>query len=323
MGFFDSKPKPGNLAEVTEATAQLETRWLTFLSKLEEKVIELTEGLRTEGKSVKDQDVDLYKRAYYRFKMGITGQIGQIRDKARNTWQSEILGKKDQLNYEYQANLMSNRPVYDIIWEWGNRCDETYRRWEDRIHQREDLAIAEAEHEDFEAQYQTIQEDHDKVKSNFCCTQCGAPLEIDRIYTISTYITCPQCQTQNTFMPSSTVRGLELIAKPLAEQRNRALYNTYRSLCGKTEELFTCHHQAQSKLKSDQAFSPRNVAANRDTEVFALKESFHNTRAQRDEVYLQYLRNVYDALHEILPDMKAQNEKVLERHIADYKARNM
>ena len=68
------------------------------------------------------------------------------------------------------------------------------------------------------------------MKDKFHCSQCGANLEIKELYFISTYITCPYCQTQNTFVPSDKMREFEFVAKDFAEEKTREEEKLYEKI---------------------------------------------------------------------------------------------
>ena len=90
---------------------------------------------------------------------------------------------------------------------------------------------------DLEKEYRDIIDDYNQVKEKFHCQQCGGKLEINQLYYISTYITCPHCKTQNTFHPGTKTRLLEVICRDLAELRHHDL-----------KESYLTHRQAQGAL---------------------------------------------------------------------------
>lgn len=182
---------------------ELETRWNTFLGKLEEKANELIEGIRTEGKILWQDKADVYHQAYYRFRSGMQGQLRSIYTKAHDTYEAQVRPN----SYELAVS---------------------YHEWEERIRRREEDAVKEAETEDLELRYQEILAEHAAIKDKFSCTQCGGKLVLDKIYFITTYIKCDHCQTQNTFEPSTMAKSLEALSKPLAEQRCKHLYAEYQ-----------------------------------------------------------------------------------------------
>jgi hypothetical protein len=247
------------------AINELETRWNTFLGKLEEKANELIEGIRTEGKTLWQDKADVYHQTYYRFRSGMQGQLRSIYTKARDT---------------YEANIQQGRHQLATI----------YHEWEERIRQKEEEAINEAETEDLELKYQEILAEHALIKDTFSCIQCGGKLVLDKIYFITTYIKCDHCQTQNTFEPSTMAKSLEGLSKPLAEQRCKHLYNEYQQ-----HVLHPRYDDPQKRVK-------------KETEA---------------AYYQKYLRGVFDEVHKIVPDLKTQNEKFYERLMEEYRRDNL
>jgi hypothetical protein len=248
------------------AINELETRWNTFLGKLEEKANELIEGIRTEGKTLWQDKADVYHQTYYRFRSGMQGQLRSIYTKARDT---------------YEANIQQ---------QGRHQLATIYHEWEERIRQKEEEAINEAETEDLELKYQEILAEHALIKDTFSCIQCGGKLVLDKIYFITTYIKCDHCQTQNTFEPSTMAKSLEGLSKPLAEQRCKHLYNEYQQ-----HVLHPRYDDPQKRVK-------------KETEA---------------AYYQKYLRGVFDEVHKIVPDLKTQNEKFYERLMEEYRRDNL
>lgn len=244
---------------------ELETRWNTFLGKLEEKANDLIEGLRTEGKTLWLDKADGYHQTYYRFRSGIQGQLRSIYTKARETYEAQI------------------QPH-------GHHLSTVYHEWEERIREKEEHAVKEAETEDLELKFQEILAEHAAIKDKFSCIQCGGKLFLDKIYFITTYIRCEHCQTQNTFEPSTMARSLEALSKPLAEQRCQHLYNEY-----------------QQHVLHPRSDDPQR-RAKKETEV---------------AYYQKYLRGVFDEMHKIVPDLQVQNEKFYERLMEEYRRDNL
>lgn len=246
-------------------TNELETRWNTFLGKLEEKADELIAGIRTEGKILWQDKADIYHQTYYRFRSGMQGQLKSIYSKAHDTYEAQIH-------------------------QHGHHLASTYHRWEERIRQKEEAAVNEAESEDLEIKYQEILAEHAAIKEKFSCIQCGGKLVLDKIYFITTYIKCDQCQTQNTFEPSTMAKSLEGLSKPLAEQRCKHLYDQY---------LQHVHHPR---------YDDPQKRAKKEAEV---------------AYYQEYLRGVFDEVHKIVPDLKVQNERFYERLMEEYRRDNL
>ena len=65
--------------------------------------------------------------------------------------------------------------------------------------------------------------EYEITKNNFCCTQCGATLKIEKIYFVSAYVTCEFCQTQNTFVPSTKMSLLPDLVREIATEKTGIL----------------------------------------------------------------------------------------------------
>src|SRR3546814_4252100 len=89
---------------------------------------------------------------------------------------------------------------------------------------------------DLEREYADTQAEYAAACERAHCKQCGAKLEIQQFYFMSTYIACGFCQTQNTFDPGTKARMMEHLARPLAESRCKPLYDRYREERNRTEE---------------------------------------------------------------------------------------
>jgi len=206
--FFGKKPQ-AHLVNNQEAT-DLVTRLQVFLARLDEKA----QGLYTEAKenaqAIADADPDPFKRSYYQFKMGIQGQFQALLQKANRTYQTQVLPK---------ANMFEQMKLTAMYSEWHTKF----------MYLMADV-FQGVQLRDLEKEYREIMDDYNETKEKFHCAQCGAKLEINQFYYISTYITCPYCQTQNTFHPGTKTRMLELITRDLAEYRHRDLKDTYKGI---------------------------------------------------------------------------------------------
>ncbi|GAA6768085.1 hypothetical protein AAFH68_40370 [Flavobacterium sp. CGRL1] len=109
-----------------------------------------------------------------------------------------------------------------------------------------------------------ILDEYETIKNKFNCTQCGGNIEIEKIFLIETYISCPYCQTQNTFAPSTLGRNLQNIAKELAEQRTAHLYDAYESEKDKERDLYHKRHELSLSTihESDKKSFSRNSGKN-------------------------------------------------------------
>jgi len=285
FSFLSGNKKNDNNAEVRALQKELDAltlRWTTFLSKLEEKYDEVIGAIETEGPKAYAEDPDQFKRGYQRFKSGMDGQLTNIRSKAYDTCESQIRSTY----YAKDEGVMA--PTHNVLYEWFNHCTELHRSWEERIYQKRERVFEQVEAlDDPEVKYQAILQQYASIKHQFKCRQCGGDLTIEKLFFISVYITCPNCQSQNTFDPGAQARMLEHIARPLAEKRNKHLYNEYR------EHIYEGRHD--------------DIAA-----LTAGKQTEYN-------YYKKYLRAVFDEIHTLLPDLQPQNELFYLRLLEDYR----
>ncbi|MBN9296136.1 MAG: hypothetical protein J0I41_03945 [Filimonas sp.] len=275
-----NKQQSEELSSMQQELAAIEQRWYTFLSKLEEKYDEVLTAFEAEAPSIYEQDEDYAKRTYHRFKSGMDGQLTAIRKKMQDT--AEVQIRNTYRKYDTAS--------YNSPYEWRNRCLDAEHQWEERTNAKRDAAFAKVEQavsEDLEVQYANILATYEQIKNKFTCTQCGCKLTIDRLYFISTYITCPACNTQNTFEPGTQIRTLEWLARPLAEHRTKHLYEQYQ------QHVYNGRHDDR-------------VAYRQGKEA----ESMY---------YEKYLRAMFDEMNNIIPDKREQNELFYQRMLADHK----
>jgi hypothetical protein len=286
----------------------LEQRWYSFLGKLEEKYDELVTAIETEGPKTYLEDTDPYKRAFYRFQSGMNGQLDGIRKKAYDTCDVQI---RDF----YASNKPAiSDPAFDLLHNWRNRCMDAHSDWEERIEAKKSAVWESVKIvDDPEVKYAAILAEYDHIKDKFTCKQCGSPLTIDKIFFISTYITCPACQTQNTFEPSTQARGLEHLARELAEKRTASLLAAYNAEKNLEHELYNEIHQTKYSNLPDAA---------KKTKIAELENRMKQAAQDAPDMYRRYLRAMFDEWNKIIPDLKEQNEKFYERQLADFNKMN-
>lgn len=206
--FFGKKHQasPADHQETTDIVARLQV----FLAKLDEKAQGLYTEARENAQAIADADPDPYKRAYYQFKIGIQGQFQALLQKANSTYQTQVLPK---------ASMFEQMKLTTIYSEWHTKFMYLMTDVFEGVQLR-----------DLEKEYREIMDDYNEIKEKFHCSQCGGKLEINQFYYISTYITCPYCQTQNTFHPGTKTRMLELITRDLAEYRHQDLKEAYNNI---------------------------------------------------------------------------------------------
>lgn len=220
FNVFGNKNTAGDPAPAAWAQQIRETqeRWFTFLQKLEERVEELCQAAIPELKAMRSSTDAVYEANTGQVWSGIRGQINQVREKARQTDEQKIRPFYRQLDH---AGLS-----YQVALSFGEACAERYRRFEDFCHNWEEQLEA-ATKQDHEALYQKILDEHEQIKDQFKCLQCGSPIALEKIYFTTSYLQCPACRTQNTYEPSTLAKSLSWIARSLAEERTAHLLEAY------------------------------------------------------------------------------------------------
>lgn len=185
-------------------------RFEVFLTKLRQRAEELQTEVSQSAQMVYDEDTDAHKRSYLNFKLGIKGQFQALRDKASAIFEEQIMPMRDA-----DASLQYREIIRNL--------QSLLSDFEAEMYARTDAAFASVKEISAESQLKDILAEYEQIKNAFCCSQCGAPLEVDQVYFVSTYIRCPFCQTQNTFVPSSKMRSLEQLSREVGEERHKHL----------------------------------------------------------------------------------------------------
>ncbi|MBZ4192674.1 hypothetical protein [Niabella beijingensis] len=209
MGFFGRTEKDKKEQQQETPLAQ---RLQVFLDKLSERAQSLYDEVRATAQEVADADNDPFKRSFLQFKSGILAQFNGILQKGNDTFHTQVTPK---------AGMMESAVLSVRFNDWHSKVLNLMVTVFDGISER-----------DLEKEYAAAMEAYDHTKDSFQCHQCGSRLEIDRFYFIATYITCPHCRTQNTFDPGTKAKMVELLARPLAEQRCRDLKTVYERIRG-------------------------------------------------------------------------------------------
>ena len=179
-----------------------------FFGKLQQRADELAQEATESGQLIADADTDPFKRSFAQFKSGILAQFTAILQKGNQTFSSQIMPK---------AGFTEMAPLSELFSTWQQHVTDRMTGVFDNIQER-----------DLEKEYADTQAEYAVAREQAHCKQCGAKLEIKQFYFMATYITCSYCQTQNTFDPGSKARMMEHLARPLAELRNKPLYDRYR-----------------------------------------------------------------------------------------------
>lgn len=225
LNFFGKKQGGSGNAipqERVDQTTQMKERWFSFLQKLEDRMDELGSASVTELKAMRDQSGDLFDRDLYQVQSGIIGQLSQMESKLRDVYEKQVYPFYNQLLNQLENEGLPGSMAY----EFREACRDRQNLFEaarDKWRQQLDQAVKP----DNEAAYQRILEEYEQVKNKFKCQQCGAGINISKIYFTPTYLQCPACSTQNTFHPSSLTQSLPHLARSLAEERTAHLLEAY------------------------------------------------------------------------------------------------
>lgn len=209
--------------EWKEQTDQMKERWFVFLQKLEDRMQELCAAGLTELQAMRASSGDLFDRDIYQVHSGIIGQLSQMQNKTREVYEQQVYPYFDQLQKQLSAAGLSGNNAYafrEACNEKRDHFDALFHDWKQKLD--------EGIRPDHEAAYRRVLEEHEQVKSKFKCQQCGAAINVDKIYFTSTYLPCSACGTQNTFQPSSIAQNLPHLARSLAEERTAHLLQEYR-----------------------------------------------------------------------------------------------
>lgn len=274
-------------------------RFFIFIDKLKDKLKEFAEAAIPELEELNNSDTDEYKREYLRVKSAVLGQIESIRKKADEVMEEKIIN----------AHFSSSN-----FYELRNVCYEKKRQLDDLCHQyREKI---EATHqEDYEIKYQKILAEYGNIKDKFHCSQCGSPVTIEKIYFTTTYITCPACNTRNTFEPSSQAKQLEHLGRSLAEQRTKHLLKEHDEIPGKSQALYLQRHELKLSLIHEK---DKNIIAQKERQMQELEQQRKELEQKAPELYQKYLRAMFDEWNKINPDMQQEHEKFYNRLLIDY-----
>ena len=197
---------------------ELQQRSQVFLQKLKVKANELEAEALSIAQSVYDEDTERYKRAFYNFELGIKGQFKSIRDKA---------------NEIYKKQIMPRRGGWDSQGDYCNLYNETAQLFQDfdnEIQNQMYSIFDSVQKISPEVYLKQALDEYEQVKDAFSCSQCGAPIHIDQLYFVSTYIPCPYCKTQNTFVPSTRMGEVEGLTREVGEERHKDLERIYGEL---------------------------------------------------------------------------------------------
>lgn len=313
LGLF--KGKEEKQPEWLDSLNETKIRWFTFLNRLEEKMQELCEAAIPELEETFKSDDDPHGRTYHRLLAGIKGQLDNIRQKAYDTYDEKVLNT--YYSIERSISVMSLQ--HDLVHNFRNECSDRYHKEFDNKLNAWRSKLDETGTEDLEIKYKAILDEYESIKDSFSCRQCGAKLNLDKIFFITTYIACPHCQSQNTFEPSSQARGLESLGRSLAEQRTAHLLAAYNDALGRERELYHQRHKASLATIHE---GDKKKLAETEQLLNSLEAQRQQCMADAPPLYEKYLRAMFDEWNKIVPDLAAHNEKFYDRQLEEFRYRN-
>lgn len=281
-------------------------RLFVFLDKLETRMQELCEAAIPELQALNADSSDSYKQTYFKVRAGVLGQLNTIHTKATETYEEKIVA-----TYRYYSDQISlSNGKYRNVDDFLNVCSNRLHVFTTKYDTWQQQLMA-TEQEDYEVKYQEIVADYNTIKNAFTCSQCGSGIFIDKIYFVTTYLKCPACSSQNVFDPGSKAKGLEHIARSLAEQRTRHLLarskeeeERERSLYHEVHELSLSLHFEKDKVRK----------AQKEQRVKELNQQREEAKARAPQLYQQYARAMFDEWNKLVPELAAHNERFYESH---------
>jgi len=301
------KPRQEAFPEWYAELQESQQRWFTFLEKLEEKMEELATASIPELKQILQEDEDLYKRTFHRVYSGVMGQLNNIREKARNTYEEKI----SSIYYDLDSRISVLDNNHNLLSDFRSACSDRHEEFDNKYDYWR-KQIEKTQERDLEIEYQKILDEYETIKNKFNCTQCGGNIEIEKIFLIETYISCPYCKTQNTFAPSTQARNLQNIARGLAEQRTAHLYEEFEIENNKERELYHQRHELSlSKIHE----SDKKILSEIQAKMDELEEQRQFVIKNAPKLHQTYLRAMYDEWNKITPDLKEHNEKMYQNQL--------
>jgi RNA polymerase-binding transcription factor DksA len=307
FGLFN-KPQEEKWPEWHAELQESRQRWFAFLDKLEIKMEELCMASIPELKEMLATDDDIYKRAFQRVYAGVNGQLDHIREKARDTFEEKISDVYATLS----AGVSVLHPHHDLLDDFRNSCGDRYHREFEEKYQHWRNQLEKTQERDLEVEYEKILSEFEAIKNKFHCKQCGGNITIEKLFFMETYISCPHCQTQNTFEPGTQARMLQNFARGLAEQRTAHLLEAYEAANNAERDLY---HERHTLSLSTIHEKDKKVLAQKQAQMDALESQRQEAIASAPVLYRTYLRAMYDEWNKITPDLKEHNEKMYENQL--------
>ncbi len=294
-------PPPDWIAELEET----KKRWFAFLEKLEARMEELCTAAIPELKQLLLDEDDTYQQTFYKVQSGINGQMNNIRSKASETYDAKVL----EVYYQYKDQSDN---YSDYVYAFRDECSDRYQKTFEEKYSYWQQELDKAAVKDYEPVYADIIEQFEKSKNSFTCKQCGSVVPIEKIFFISTYITCPACNTQNTFEPGTAARSLQYIARGLAEQRTKHLYQSFQDEVAMERTMYHANHE----LKLSTHFEKdKQTVTEKQQAIAANEQRRQEAIANAPQLNKTYTRAMFDEWIAITPDLKEHLEKMYQQHI--------
>lgn len=279
---------------------ETKTRFFAFVEKLEARMKEFTEASIPELVALNDSE-DNIKQGFYRMKAAVDGQLNSIKQKAVDVFD------------EKTSHFLNATNRDDAYYNFREECQNRLNKLEELYHYYQQQ-VDETDYEDYEIAYQEIVDEFNEIKNKFNCVQCSSPVLIDKMYFTTTYITCPSCQTQNTYQPSTKAKQLEHLGRSLAEQRTKHLLVAHSQLPQKQQDIYVQKHHLEVSLFNEK---DQKVIAEKSAQIAALEKEKQELETQSPILYKTYLRAMFDEWNKINPAMEQEHEKFYIRLLTD------
>lgn len=311
--FFKSHREP-DTTQLQQTLNDIEARLSTFLQKLDERANELLEGFLAEAPGIIAAD-NHYGQGYSRFLAATRGQISTLRKKVQDVREQQVTQTMYQYDNAWPAGSSGNKLLYD----WQNRCYERINNWEEALYAKETAAIEKAEWKDYEPLFRQLIDNYNTEKEKVHCKQCGAKLNIDRMYYYSTYVSCDFCQTQNIFDPGTNARLLEDTARKLAEQRCKPILDAHVHQQQRERALYHQAHELHLSMVHEKSAS---VLSQKKSTIDRLEAERQEAIRRAPELLEKYYRDMFDEMSILLPDLKEHNDRFFQSIKTSYLNRN-
>jgi hypothetical protein len=206
-------------------------RWNMFLNKIEERFHETL----TQAQQLLPQVLDLQNfdtKPILVAWSGIENQAKQLISKIQDTWHEKVDPSLEEFKELEENKLEENGGSLDEFYTGFNfiyckeqdRGIETSYKLEKALKSYEVKTLAEIGRK---LQLKA----HEILSGNFNCSQCKAPLPVQKNFFRAYYQTCDYCQTVNTFEPGTIARNVEHFAlHAIAEEQAIDNYFVYADI---------------------------------------------------------------------------------------------